>query len=570
MQYSFGYFSFFILYKSVFIILLIIAVISKIALRYSKFVSNIDFELDANQIATYNQTLNIWKVLDDNQYLRLLMSRVSIKNSRNCCGISNNYQRNFMKITYNTPWYINTNVSVVQLKLKDIKVILFPNLFMVISKSNVEIYNGVFDLIAEDTEFTESVDAVPSNTKIVRYTYLHVNKNGTPDKRFKENPKIPICLYKHITFNTNFGLSFQILCPNIDASTRFVNEYTKSISSKPVSMFYNVSDKYLSVPQLSVLPVISRVLSIKENNNLTWQNVINKIQKIPQWPVKDNSIFDIFAKWIDKMFFGSVHYNVTTEKVMALALITNIFALHKVYAGRKISAVVSWIFILFALITRDWMFLFIFPWLIIDCIRIYFGNYGRLKSNKTFSFTKFKSMFINKQQNIYKAASCGISLFCILLISCFCNYTAPPEQQHDFTQGVTIVSSSDNNIALDYVNSTTNDSSKNIYNAAESTLNSESSNLSTIDEGTTTSMNQVGVKDPTTKKQTTTTKKQTTTTKKRTTTAVPSDQNGQVWVTASGKKYHSNPNCSNMKSPSKITLANAKAKGYTPCKKCYG
>lgn len=45
-----------------------------------------------------------------------------------------------------------------------------------------------------------------------------------------------------------------------------------------------------------------------------------------------------------------------------------------------------------------------------------------------------------------------------------------------------------------------------------------------------------------------------------------------VYVAASGngKKYHSNPKCSNMKGTNSLTVDDAVARGYTPCKKCYG
>lgn len=45
----------------------------------------------------------------------------------------------------------------------------------------------------------------------------------------------------------------------------------------------------------------------------------------------------------------------------------------------------------------------------------------------------------------------------------------------------------------------------------------------------------------------------------------------KVYIAGSGKgtKYHSNPNCSNMKNPVPISLDDAKASGYTACKKCY-
>lgn len=47
------------------------------------------------------------------------------------------------------------------------------------------------------------------------------------------------------------------------------------------------------------------------------------------------------------------------------------------------------------------------------------------------------------------------------------------------------------------------------------------------------------------------------------------DDSDMVWIPKSGKKYHSNPSCSNMKSPSQVTIDTAQARGYTPCSKCY-
>ncbi len=46
-------------------------------------------------------------------------------------------------------------------------------------------------------------------------------------------------------------------------------------------------------------------------------------------------------------------------------------------------------------------------------------------------------------------------------------------------------------------------------------------------------------------------------------------QETMVWVSDSGKKYHSKSSCSNMSNPHQISLSDAQAQGYTPCKKCY-
>lgn len=55
-----------------------------------------------------------------------------------------------------------------------------------------------------------------------------------------------------------------------------------------------------------------------------------------------------------------------------------------------------------------------------------------------------------------------------------------------------------------------------------------------------------------------------------TSSAVAERSNGStVWISKTGSKYHSDPNCSGMKTPSQLSRSEAENKGYTPCKRCY-
>ncbi len=45
-------------------------------------------------------------------------------------------------------------------------------------------------------------------------------------------------------------------------------------------------------------------------------------------------------------------------------------------------------------------------------------------------------------------------------------------------------------------------------------------------------------------------------------------ENTVVYVTKSGKKFHSKPDCSGMKDPEKTTAGEAVKAGYSPCKRC--
>ena len=143
---------------------------------------------------------------------------------------------------------------------------------------------------------------------------------------------------------------------------------------------------------------------------------ISKFQ-FPQWPFNHNLLFDSAANWIDQAFFGS-KYNPTTEKVMVIALFTNIFGLHRIYAGRKISAVFGWLLLLMSMLVREYISM-VLIWLAIDMIRICLGNYGRLKSNRRFDFIRFKELFFNKVHIRKRAISGGISVLALSWILLF-------------------------------------------------------------------------------------------------------------------------------------------------------
>lgn len=72
--------------------------------------------------------------------------------------------------------------------------------------------------------FTET-GAVPADTKIIDKTWAKVNKNGTPDKRFKGNYQIPIVRYGEITLSTHKGLNEEYEFSNYEFTDEFSNVF---------------------------------------------------------------------------------------------------------------------------------------------------------------------------------------------------------------------------------------------------------------------------------------------------------------------------------------------------------
>ncbi|MGO7910622.1 hypothetical protein ACC702_03465 [Rhizobium ruizarguesonis] len=58
----------------------------------------------------------------------------------------------------------------------------------------------------QDSRFIET-ERVPSDAKGVDRTWKHPNKSGGPDRRFKDNRQIPICLYESVHFQSDSGVN---------------------------------------------------------------------------------------------------------------------------------------------------------------------------------------------------------------------------------------------------------------------------------------------------------------------------------------------------------------------------
>lgn len=89
--------------------------------------------------------------------------------------------------------------------------------------------DGVFALIdirelqisAEGVGFHET-EGVPRDAEVVGQTWAKTNKDGSPDRRFKDNFQIPICRYAQISFRSKTGMMEDYMVSNAEAAFAFV------------------------------------------------------------------------------------------------------------------------------------------------------------------------------------------------------------------------------------------------------------------------------------------------------------------------------------------------------------
>lgn len=84
---------------------------------------------------------------------------------------------------------------------------------------------GIIDLKALQFQFHPvrfiERGVVPPDAKVIEYTWNKVNKNGAPDKRFRDNFQIPIVRYGAITLRTASGVNEEYQFSNYEATEAF-------------------------------------------------------------------------------------------------------------------------------------------------------------------------------------------------------------------------------------------------------------------------------------------------------------------------------------------------------------
>jgi hypothetical protein len=85
-------------------------------------------------------------------------------------------------------------------------------------------------LTHRDTRFIEE-EKVPADTRTVGHAWAKSNKDGSPDRRFRDNYQIPIVIYASLTFTSPNGLEEEFQLSNRDLAERFAKAWDKFHSS---------------------------------------------------------------------------------------------------------------------------------------------------------------------------------------------------------------------------------------------------------------------------------------------------------------------------------------------------
>lgn len=188
---------------------------------------NIDIELDGNKTEQYNSLKNAFHKLT--QCKKIWDMTSAIENTDNRSSAAQSITRDETSLGLKTIPFLNADYEAMHFENKNgSDIYVYPGFVVLFDdKQNfgmVELKE--LEIVYSDSQFLEEQD-VPNDTQVIGKTWAKVNKNGTPDKRFKGNYEIPIVKYGELKFKSGTGVYEVFLFSNAESSKLYEEVYQK-------------------------------------------------------------------------------------------------------------------------------------------------------------------------------------------------------------------------------------------------------------------------------------------------------------------------------------------------------
>lgn len=189
-----------------------IAGIALLAYVHIKLPISMEYEFDQESKQSFENLTATWMSMNQNKKFWQTITAAQIKNMKVHGGASRSITRIPAKAINKPPFFIKPNVNIFGLQLRKQQLFFLPDKLLVVSGNRVGAINyNEIRLELGTTRFIED-EAVPKDAKVVGTTWLKVNKNGTPDRRYKENRQVPICEYGAIVIESGSILYVELMC----------------------------------------------------------------------------------------------------------------------------------------------------------------------------------------------------------------------------------------------------------------------------------------------------------------------------------------------------------------------
>jgi len=160
-----------------------------------------------------------------------ISSEAETKDYKYHAGAGKIVKRTPITVKYTTPKYMKTNVKIPCIPVGKQLLYFFPDKVLIYEGKRVGAvsYNNL--QISQRNQHFVVRGTVPSDAVIVDYTWQYLNKSGGPDKRFSNNPRLPIAFYSEINFTSETGLNERIQVSKPDVGKNLILQLSKLVEN---------------------------------------------------------------------------------------------------------------------------------------------------------------------------------------------------------------------------------------------------------------------------------------------------------------------------------------------------
>jgi hypothetical protein len=164
------------------------------------------YDFDDKAVQTYEQVLGTFEGLRICRASWRVLASGRVLDGRYNAGAAQTLRRKTASLGIGGVKHVKCNIDVPWLVAGSNTFYFYPDRIFIVSGKLVAVctYESL-DVGARLTRFIES-DGIPSDSQVVGHTWRFVNKNGTPDRRFKDNRQIPIAQYEELELSSELGI----------------------------------------------------------------------------------------------------------------------------------------------------------------------------------------------------------------------------------------------------------------------------------------------------------------------------------------------------------------------------
>nr|WP_254209323.1 DUF4236 domain-containing protein [Burkholderia multivorans] len=181
------------------------------------------YDFDDVAAQTYEHFLTAFEALRGCRSAWRILASGQVLDGRYNAGAARTLKRKSATLGMGGIRHVKCNIDVPCLEAGRNLFYFYPDRFFIVSGRHVAVctYDSL-DIRTQPTLFIEE-EQVPSDSHVVDHTWRFVNKNGTPDRRFKNNQQIPIAQYEELRLFSAQGIQECFQFSRVGAAESFAS-----------------------------------------------------------------------------------------------------------------------------------------------------------------------------------------------------------------------------------------------------------------------------------------------------------------------------------------------------------